>query len=102
MKAKDAVVLWNSKETAKADGGPFEVRVVQHGTRLGREYRYSSGAAYTAFAREQPKNQAMMLMALAMELIVFYGLPPQQVDVTLKQIDEYREYAYRLPGSWSC
>ena len=100
MRAKNTLILWNSKETAETRKGPFEVRLAPRGIfPAWKEYHYSSGAAYPAFAQAQPKDQAIMLMALALELIVFYGLPAKHVDDTLRLIDEYRKYAFLVPGS---
>lgn len=82
MKAKDAMILWDSKRVPS-------VKVVA----LGRDdprYTYSGGAAYTAWRTASGKELAQWMLGDFMRLTVECGLPAKEVHGAFMSIDEYR------------
>ena len=93
MKAKHALILWNPADHDRPGVKIIDIRKGDDHT-----FSYSSGAAYRSFQKAKPKDQAIMLMALSLELIVFYGLPGKDVDEVFKQVREYRQHAFLTPA----
>ena len=96
MKAKETLIVWDP-QTKQIRLFPFPVGEMEE--EEADNYPCSTGACYAAIYANIDIGKA--LLAEALNIIVDYDMPPDLIDSTLRQIDEYAEARNYLLGNLS-
>lgn len=104
MKLVSVTIWWNDVVTHSYHVGQAQLKILDNRSSENWQFKYltnSNGACCGGWEDMGDERCAASLLAMAMDAIITDGVPPEEVERELMQIDEYRDYRENFEGPFA-